>query len=312
MSDKSYLRRVREMLPRQRFVYYMNERYDIKIKRDEGVPRELWTADPILREYKFTNVKRAWDYTSRWLQESWYDPHGRKKWAGMIAAFARFFPYVPTLEAVGLPQDNPKFLLTTNIRRWFARSKKVLADRQDRKIKIFSSAYIIGGIGSARKSDYVIDHFLTPVLEEGVLLKSWDSALDLHERLKEFDGWGDFMTQEVVLDLMETFVLAGIPAEQRREYGFAGPGAIRGLNRIFGRSVDAHYHRNTARMEMKMLWGFLKDKDDLHKYLRQSLTVHDVEFNLCEFDKYNRALFGEGTPKQKFVPRSDNTQGDLL
>lgn len=310
MSDKSYLRRVRELQPRQRFVYYMNERYDIKIKRDEGVPRELWTGDPILREFKFTNVKRAWDYTSRWLQEHWYDPYGSSATAGMMAAFARFFPYVPTLEAVSVPDT--KFSTIANVRGWFRKAKKILADRQDRGIKIFSSAYIIGGIGSARKSDYVIDHFLTPVLESEVLLKSWDSALDLHNRLTEFDGWGDFMTQEVVLDLMQTFVLADILASEKREYGWAGPGAIRGLNRVYGREVSAGLNRSTARMEMKMLWSYLKNDDELHPVLKRSLTVHDVEFNLCEFDKYNRALLGEGKPKQKFIPRSDNTQGDLL
>lgn len=118
------------------------------------------------------------------------------------------------------------------------------------------------------------------------------------------------MTQEVVLDLMQTFVLKDITAKDRREYGFAGPGAMRGLNRVFGREVDQRIGPNAAQLEMRMLWEYMKKNDTLEPAVRRVLTVHDVEFNLCEYDKYCRALFGEGTPKQKFVPR--NNDGDLV
>ena len=141
MSKASYLRRIANMLPFNRFVYYINERHDIKLTRDEGIdPQECWTKDPILKEYKFTNVRRAWDYTSRWLTTNWYEHFGNHPSAGMAAAFARFFPYVPTLEAVGFPDEN--------VKEWLAKTKKILAHRQDRGIKIFSSAYIIGGVGA--------------------------------------------------------------------------------------------------------------------------------------------------------------------
>lgn len=294
------LKRVRAMLPFDRFVYYINERYDIKLTRDEGVdPQEFWTKDPILKEYKFTNVRRAWDYTSRWLTQNWYEPYGMTPNAGIAAAFARFFPYVPTLEAVGFPYKSKPLT-------WLQKNRAVLATRQDRGIKIFSSAYIITSGGSSKRKVFnVIDRYLIPVLESGVLQKTWDGHIeDLHTRLREFEGWGDFMTQEVVLDLMETFVLKNRPARERQQYGFAGPGALRGLNRVYGRDYDGPLNRGAAQLEMKMLWERLRtDKSKLNPQLKRVLTVHDVEFNLCEFDKYSRALFGQGTPKQKFTPR---------
>lgn len=304
MSNKSYLRRIAELRPRDRFIYYINERLEIKHRRDDKLPKEQWTKDPILAEYKFTNVRRAWDYTSQWLLHNWYEPHGNSSLCGMAAAFARFFPYVPTLEAVGFPETGTGSKAETHIRHWFDDSRKILATRQDRGIKIFSSAYIIGGIGSMRKSDWVITKFLTPVLESGILFKSWDDVNVLHANLHAFSGWGHFMTQEVVLDLMDTFVLKDIDPTQKREYGWAGPGAIRGLNRVYGREVDQRIGPNAAQLEMRMLWEYMKKDEELDSQLRRSLTVHDVEFNLCEFDKYSRALLGEGTPKQKFVPRN--------
>jgi hypothetical protein len=192
--------------------------------------------------------------------------------------------------------------------------RDLLADRQDRGIKIFSSAYIIGGVrGGKRKSNWVIDKYLLPVLDSGVLLKQWNDPIDdLHNKLHEFNGWGDFMTQEVVLDLMQTFVLAERPAMERRMYGYAGPGALRGLNRVYGRDYKQSLPRDAAQLEMEVLWQRLrKEKSDLNVMMKRVLTVHDVEFNLCEYDKYCRTLLGQGTPKQKFVPR-DNGELVLL
>jgi hypothetical protein len=306
MSRASYLRRIEQMLPFDRFVYYINERYEIKLTRDEGIdPQEFWTKDPILKEYKFTNVKRAWDYTSRWLQENWYDPYGMQPVAGMAAAFARFFPYVPTLEAVGFPKESTAFKPETNVSRWLGQSRHLLAKIQDRGVKIFSSAYIIGGVGAKRKVFWVVDKFLMPVLDSGILMKEWNGTIDeLHNKLTEFQGWGDFMTQEVILDLQQTFVLKNRPPREKQMYGYPGPGALRGLNRAYGRDLRQSIPRDGSVLEMIMLWEKLRgDKSGLNKELKRRLTVHDVEFNLCEFDKYSRALFGEGTPKQKFVPR---------
>lgn len=32
------------------------------------------------------------------------------------------------------------------------------------------------------------------------------------------------------------------------------------------------------------------------------MTLHDVEFSLCEWDKYERALWKQGFPKSTFTP----------
>ena len=35
------------------------------------------------------------------------------------------------------------------------------------------------------------------------------------------------------------------------------------------------------------------------------LTLHDVQNVMCEFDKYLRVKFGEGTPKQVYKPTTE-------
>ena len=78
-----------------------------------------------------------------------------------------------------------------------------------------------------------------------------------------------------------------------------GPGARRGLNRLHGRALDLGAlapadSPGEARFikEMGLLLGALRDAD---RAFCSSLTldIHDVQFQLCEYDKYCRAA-GEG------------------
>ena len=42
------------------------ERQSIFIKKESGAAKP-WTADPILRDWRFTNVRREDDKTTRWI-----------------------------------------------------------------------------------------------------------------------------------------------------------------------------------------------------------------------------------------------------
>lgn len=307
------LDKVREMDPVDRMVYYMNERYDIYQRRKKGFGRDVWTMDPIFRKYKFTNVRRKWDYTSKWLVKNWYRPMEQEEnvGAGMSAAFARFFCFVPTFEAVGNPVDVNSTRPKPDIRAWLNEAHRILLRRQQQGHKVFTSAYVIGGVAAGQvKTTWVINEYLKPVLDSGILLEPWRRSIeDLHQELHKFNGWGDFMTQEVVLDLMDTFVLRDVKG--KRLYGHAGPGAKRGLNRIASREARSPLSITAADAEMIELWHALRAHRKLNPELQRVLTVHDVEFSLCEYDKYCRVLFGEGTPKQLFKPRPSNHDLEL-
>lgn len=287
---------------RDRFVYYIHERLAIRARREDRLPRKKWTYDPILRMYKFTNVRREWDYTSQWLIDHWYTPHGHRPTAGLAAALARFICFVPSLEAIGFP----KLAQQTSWERW----EDIMLKRQARGEKTFTSAYMIrADKPNVPKITTVLASYLKPVWNSGrrPLATAWRSAVECHEALREYHGWGDFMTQEVVLDLMWTWV--GAKMKDRNIYGFAGPGAIRGLNRIHDRPLEHRIDRLAARQEMIDL--ALSLNASLPSALRNTTTpVHDIEFSLCEFDKYERALWGQGRPKQRYSPRSQ--QGELF
>jgi alpha-glutamyl/putrescinyl thymine pyrophosphorylase clade 1 len=296
----AYLDRIRNLSAIQRFEYYITERYTIRERRRMDEPREAWTQDPIFQTFKFTNVRRAWDFTSEWLTREWYTPHGNHANAGIAAVVARFFCLVPSLDCIGFPY--------VDFVNWKPSAQRALEDRAARGIKVFTSAYMIAGGGSQGRSkvEWVFNDIITPAYESGLLAAPWYAPIDdLHERLRALNGFGDFMTQEVVLDLMQTKILRHRSLAERKWYGWAGPGAKRGLNRLADRDTRHHFHRDVAKQEMVDTHDVLIRRGRLPVALSTVLTLHDVEFSLCEFDKYERVLWGHGTPKQKFVPRSD-------
>lgn len=84
----------------------------------------------------------------------------------------------------------------------------------------------------------------------------------------------------------------------------AGPGAVRGINRVLGRAVDASLKPEAALAQMRQLQHKLsREWPSGEQWL--ALELRDIESSLCEFDKYERKRTGEGAPKQLFKPSKE-------
>ena len=75
-----------------------------------------------------------------------------------------------------------------------------------------------------------------------------------------------------------------------------GPGAMRGLNRIFGRPLDSKQKKPLFIQEMRELLALLNNTP-------LPLEMRDIEHCLCEFDKYERTRLGQGRPRSRYKPR---------
>lgn len=298
---------------------YMRERYAVRLRRLRGDPPERWTADPLLRTYKFTNVRRAWDRTTEWLVRTWYGPYAHDlDTVGRACAVARFVNYVPALATLRHPWR------LTDVER-------TLTARAARGEQVFTGAYIIspaGGKTGDSKLRTVVGTYLAPVNKARILRRTWTSCAALAKELRGYTGWGAFMTQEVVQDAQFTDVARW--ATDRDTWAVCGPGALRGLRWVMGDAVtrrrdaagtrgalrsitddDATAHLNAIRNVLTRRWPV---DHPLHvtTLLRTTLTAHDVEFCLCELDKYVRTLTGLGNPpRSKFTP-TDPAQLSLL
>lgn len=283
-----------ETQPFYNFLYWINQRHAIYCRKKEGLPWP-WTEDKILQKYKFTNVFRELDKTTVWMRENLTNPNAHQSYPLMIynCAVFRMFGTMEMCEAIGGWQDiyNPRHL------------KRIARERLDNKQKVFTGAYIITNQGKKDpKENIVVDEFLFAIWDYRQLLSDIarrGSLQQMHQNLGRLQGWGGggFMAYELVSDLRHTPVLRD--ATDINTWANAGPGAKRGLNRVFGRPLKFASSKHGWNEEMKKL--LLKVNALKHSYV-PTLEMREIEHSLCEFDKYERVKNGEGKPRSIYQP----------
>ncbi len=317
------------MLPAEgvrEFFIYARRRHEVYLRRQAGDPPP-WTNDPVLQQYRFTNIFRELDRTTIWCREHVRERYeGRPEVLPAIVVF-RWFNKIETGEAMfddplvpggprtafdhwlqfGSDMKNP-----TNVLR-----DAIILRRGDGPY--VNGAYIIKSPPGMSKLDGVLqccEKFRTEKMswtsapqhrymsgfgwQDAVkMMTSGEWGLELTwDWLRQFDQQGDFTAYEVVTDLRHTYLLRNAP--DIVTWANAGPGAVRGLNRLSGRPFTQSLPKHQSLAEMQEL---------LHLSTRQvywprdwgSWEMREVEHTLCEFDKWMRARVGDGTPKQRYA-----------
>lgn len=272
----------------------MAMREKLRLTKESGAPWP-WSDDSILNTYKFTNVKREHDRTTQWMRKHWTHPNEDRPHGEIIfnCALFRYFGTSEFAKAVGWQVN------------WTASSIiDIAVKRFADKERVFTGAYIIPTLGkSAPKHEVVCNDVLTPLwtLKDDLAslaqdTQSWERVGRRMMSMPGFGGTG-FMTKEVLQDVLHTPVLWN--AKDRNTWCPAGPGARRGLNRLYGRALAARITEEHLLAEMISL--FAKAPFCLPDFMPE-LELHDIQFQLCEFDKYERARLGQGRPRSKYRP----------
>jgi hypothetical protein len=272
--------------PLRKLLYWMEERQRIYLQRAAG-ERYPWTADPILQRYRFCNTYREQDRETVWLRENWREPHADHPNLWFAICMFRQINWSPTLAEIGFPERwEPKTVL------------KALTARKARGEKIYTSAYLIPSHGEKEKIRYTVNLVLAPLWKtvqrarlsrKQEKLPPWEATnatlQDSHEWLMGCFGFGPFLSYEVVTDLRHTHYLKN--AQDTMTWANPGPGARRGLNRLYGRDLKQTVPREQLLEEMRGVLAWLKTERD--SAILPALEMRDVEHSLCEFDKYLRA-----------------------
>lgn len=296
-----------------RFFAFARARHDIYLRREQGLPRSEWTSDPILQTYKFTNVYRELDRTTLALRQMTDNLVGMNEPLQILFTVAmRWFNRIETWrkmqEMAASTQDLARRLAVTDSR---AVLRAALASSPPPYV---TGAYIVKTPDGMNKLDGVFQciEWLADKkamfpgmgmlsyaqLERHCLDRGGRVALaDVHSWLLQHSYMGGFMAYEVVTDLR--WMEPCREATDVATWAHAGPGAMRGLNRICGRELG--YSRNSHP------WC-----DEMRQLLSKSVAqiplgwprweMREVEHTLCEFDKYERVRLGQGAPRSKFVP----------
>jgi len=277
--------------------YFMNERHRIWRRRFVDGEPFPWTKDPILREYKFTNVFRELDAVTLALHER-MDPV-----ASTTQPYDRMYEIV-LFRAFNWPATYDR-LVHHGATRNFHKMMAVLMGMTKTKQKIFTGAYIITNAGSKKPKIRLMTSAMEAIFRDRK--KIWRRIEDdgsmkgATEILAEYPMMGMFTGYEVVCDLRHQKNL--IKFSDVRTWANLGPGARRGINRLVsGKQYPNVYSRKTTyeefmRAALQMAPAAL-DKNVFKEAV--PIEMREIEHCLCETDKYLRVKLGEGRPRSRY------------
>jgi hypothetical protein len=280
--------------------HFVADREHIRTEKEAGAP-EPWVQDKVLQTYRFCNVRRRHDRVSKWIIDNIITPYEDNDNLWFMLCCARWLNWPPTIQEL---MDRKLWPVTSFDPIRFGR---VIDERVKRGAKTWTGAYII----TARqvppdqgKGEFIATRMLNPLLSSD-LHKYFNSTMADYrtvqrslELFKGKNGWGTFMAGQVVADMTYSHILRRAPDL----YTFApiGPGSTRGLNRMFGRRLDAPIQQAQFNEEL------IFTKNAVNEYLGwlDDVTLHDWQNCFCEFDKYLRASGGSGRPRSLYKPET--------
>lgn len=290
------------------------DRYAVHVRKDVKKLPAPWTDNPIIREYRFTNVRREHDKESTWVRENVCNANMslRNKWMNLILFrminksetcknfmpinfdcidWQRILDYV-----VHLSEDYSVFtsaFYTSGLKRTCARHCGHLTAYQDKEKGVPALISVL----QYCKMVYDDPEFIYDVI-------SATSAQEKFDALKKIDGIGYFLAYQILVDW--TWCPESLISEN--EFVVAGIGARWGLDLVFDNRDGMTYEEALfwLRDNWLTICGWLQlpwnpdeifvDLDPEDRYM----NVMSLQNCHCEISKYIRAVNGTGRPRNKY------------
>lgn len=273
--------------------YWIREREAIRCRKEVLRQAPPWTFDVILSKFRFCNVRREDDLVTRWIARHVREPFADHPLLWLMLCISRQLNWPATLAELIATEGawpshgsfSPRFL------------GEVLNTRKARGDKIYTGAYMISAPSTkgADKQMYIAEMVIGDLWRRRSEFEyPLRSLRHTHELIRYSLGWGAFMAYQAVVDMRFTRLLEGAP--DVHTWAAAGPGTLRGLNRIHGRPVTATLSQKQALHEMRAIYEVAARETGV------ALDFSDVPNVLCETDKYLRVHLGQGKPRARYVP----------
>lgn len=263
------------------------ERHSIYLRRTQGNPRP-WTEDPILRFFKFTNIYRELDRTTKWIKANVRDKIEDPYELATAIAVHRWFNRIETCKAI--LEGWPSYWQTKNL----IHLRETILDRRG-KGPYCTGAFITKAPAGYNKLDGVLInvHTAAPYLLQVIKDKSLEGAF---KTLIQAPYLGRFTAAQLIADMKYTPLLDQAP--DWSEWAHSGPGSSRGLSIICGRPPDAYWKEEdwltmVQNLRNRMMPAFAERYWEIPH-------AQDVQNMLCEYGKYVR-----GYSRNNFVPTED-------
>lgn len=303
---------VKKLAPLDQFLYWMRERYNVAIRRRNDLPKP-WTDDEVLQTYFFTHPYREMDRVTVWFKDNIREPLRDDPDVIFATVCFRWFnlPETGVVLANYRPKTGDQYSMGL-LEDWKPEEAlRLLSEVRANREQVFTGAYMINSPGGKPKLEAIIERIdkvwkdrerLVDFFEQNNGLgKSHPLRMeDAHKRLTQYEGLAGFMAYEIVCDLRYTYLLENAP--DKMTWCNPGPGCIRGLYRLLGlpfkKGNNASSPPKPAHWDKTMRELLATAKNRLSSM--PPLEMREIEHSLCEYDKYMRAIEGDGKLKRKY------------
>lgn len=316
------------------FKRFVIDRYRVHKRKDVHHLPSPWTINPIIQEFKFTNVRREHDRQTRYLIKNIIMNDELTLEDKIVNCFMfRAWNNWYTLKDFGFPYS-AKCLYDPNLKEKVRPIYKKLQNADSKRLW-WSNAFIQGGSKAAWKfidGDKELDVKRCSNPEMDIPLRPFHVGVwigrnhivrkilasknqqECFEIIKSIKGFSDFLAYQVFVDL--TYI-PEFPFSEN-EFVVAGPGCKRGLDLIFKTKDGMTYeecifwlrdHINSksdplfSRLDSMYGSRLVYDPDklfsDLPEYDR-CMNVMSIENCMCELSKYVKAANGTGRPRNRY------------
>lgn len=284
-----------------KFIYERQEIFHKRFVLKEPPP---WTNNPILRDYKFTNVYRELDRGTVYLIDKIL-PHEDKKAVVFNVLIYRLFNKTETMDLIGF-QELDKFDIN--------KLHPILMEVWERGEPLFTSAFMVAAQDRFGGSKIKFENYLKIFdkihkdmdrIYDGI--KNASSMEEVFDIVRGLQGFGRFLAYEVAVDLNYDREICQFSED---DFVNVGPGCKKGLDFIYsGLKRYAEYVDKIHELRYSQKDHFKRlGLEDFKYWNGKELTLRSVEHALCEFSKYWRAKQGTGRPRVRFR----ETPGDPL
>lgn len=313
--NRERIKKAQPVLNERNLLYLYNfikRRYVIHLRKDVLKKDPPWTNDQVLRDFRFTNIRREHDRETKWVIEYITSNHELSYEDKLLNVILfRLYNKHETAELISMPF---KFSKTPDWNPEWYRGLFEAALVDDPKWVFFTAAFHTVGMKNTLKKvtgeNYVpmrILKFIKILIDEGLVgdIKACTNQQEVYQTLTDYNGIGRFLAYQFYVDM--TYI-DDFPFSEN-EFTVAGPGCIMGLNYLFEDRDGMSYEECLfwLRDNLDRLFVEALGKDWDAKQVFWDLPEEDRCFNVmslencfCELSKYIRAKNGTGRPRKRY------------
>jgi NTP pyrophosphatase (non-canonical NTP hydrolase) len=266
------------------------ERQNVFVRRMRGAPAP-WTEDPILLNYKFTNVYRASDRVSQYLIRNVIYREDLSTDADEIVFRILLFKLFNKIETWELLENKLGVLAFSEYS--FKAYDQILSKAMARGDTIYSAAYIMpsgGSLGHAKKHRNhlaLLEKFMRDNLSARLA-----EAPSMHEAfrlIRAYPTIGDFLGYQFVTDIN----YSAVTNFSEMEFVIPGPGAVDGIRKCFSDQAEMSNSDIIRFMAGRQVEEFERLGISFQRIGDRPLQLIDCQNLFCEVGKYARVKHPE-------------------